>query len=586
YVEPLGVIEQNNDMVRLREQEEVEIGEILLSISDALRAHTSEIKEIEATIARLDLIQSRARLSAEFHSVAPRITTGRGLRLQNARHPLLENSLRKSGRAPVPVSLEMDEGHQVLVISGPNAGGKTVVLKTVGLVIMMAQSGLHVPAEEAELPVFGQVFADIGDQQSIAANLSTFTAHIRNVSEMAEAVRPPALVLLDEVGTGTDPDEGAALAIAIVDYFKRSGATTLASTHYNRLKMWASENDDVLNASVEFDEATLSPTYRLITGVAGASAGLEIARRMSLPVEIIDEARTLLDPDLARASDYLKRLKALLDQQEANRAALEEERQATAEKYARLDLDFARRESERQTAFEAELSRGISEFSAESQRIIREINDRATAARIKKEAEARQAELRKSAGVKLRKAAAAARVDSPAAAQSSIEEEPGGLASEATPIQERDTVRVKALAKDGVVETISDGTYTVVVGSLRYRARREELLRVAGPEPPKRGRQTQLPEGVTANLKIDEGFNAELNVIGKTSDEAVDQIDKFLDDAYLAGVETVRIVHGHGKGALRRAVRELLTGHPHIESFQEAPANQGGAGATIANLRK
>jgi DNA mismatch repair protein MutS2 len=587
YVEPLGVIEQNNDMVRLREQEEVEIGEILLSISDAMRAHRVEIRAVDATIGRLDLIQARAGLSREFSCVEPGITSGRGLRLQDARHPLLESSLKQKGGAAVPISLEMDEDHHVLVISGPNAGGKTVALKTVGLIALMAQSGLHVPASEAELPVFGQIFADIGDQQSIAANLSTFTAHIRNVSEMAEAVRPPALVLLDEVGTGTDPDEGAALAVAIVDYFRRSGATTLASTHYNRLKVWASENPEVLNASVEFDEATLSPTYRLMTGVAGASAGLEIARRMSLPAEIIDEAKGLLDPDLARASEYLKRLKALVDQQEANTAALEEERQATAQKYALLDLDFARRESERQTAFEAELARVITEFSAESQQIIRQINDRAIAARIKKEAEARQADLRRSAGIKLRKAAAASPADSQSSDRATpIVEEAGSLAADAVPIQERDNVRVRSLDKEGIVESVSDGIYTVVVGALRYRARREELERTRAGKPLKTGRSRPLPEGVTASLKVDEGFNAEVNVIGQTSDEAIDRIDKFLDEAYLAGAETVRIVHGHGKGTLRRAVRELLTGHPHIESFQEASSNQGGAGATVAVLKK
>jgi DNA mismatch repair protein MutS2 len=587
YVEPLAVIEQNNDMVRLREQEEVEIGEILLAISDALRAHTAEIKAIEAAVARLDLIQARAGLGRELKCVEPAITTGRSLRLKDARHPLLQHSLKQTGKAAVPISLEMDQDHHVLVISGPNAGGKTVVLKTVGLLSLMAQSGLHVPAAEAELPVFGQIFADIGDQQSIAANLSTFTAHIRNLSEIAEAVRLPALVLLDEVGTGTDPDEGAALAVAILDYFKRSGATTLASTHYNRLKVWASENSEVLNASVEFDEATLSPTYRLITGVAGASAGLEIARRMSLPAEIIAEARTLLDPDLARASEYLKRLKALLDEQEANRLALEDERQATADKYARLDLEFVQREAARQTTFEAELSRVIAEFSAESQQIVKQIGDRATAARIKREAEARQSELRRSAGVRLRKAAAASPIAPPAGnRESAIVEEPTSLTVDTTPVHERDTVRVRSLGKEGVVESISEEAYTVLVGSLRYRAKREELERIGGAEPRKPGRQKTLPEGVTASLKIDEGFTSEINVIGHASDEAVDRIDKFLDEAYLAGAETVRIVHGHGKGTLRRAVRELLTGHPHIETFQEAPGNQGGAGATVAHLKK
>jgi DNA mismatch repair protein MutS2 len=308
---------------------------------------------------------------------------------------------------------------------------------------------------------------------------------------------------------------------------------------------------------------------------------------MNLPLDIIEEARTLLDPDLASASQYLKRLKSLVDEQEANRVALEEERQATAEKYARLDLDFANRESERQSLFEAELSRVISEFTAESQQMIKQIGDRVTAARLKKEADARQAELRRSGGVKLRKAAMASPASSGAAGGDTfIVEEPSRLIDDTAVIEERDTVRVRALGKEGVVESISDGTYTVVVGSLRYRAKREELERVSAAETSKSAPHTRLPQGVTASLKIDHGFSAEVNVIGQTSDEAVDRIDKFLDEAFLAGADTVRIVHGHGKGTLRRAVRELLSGHPHIETFQEAPGNQGGAGATIAHLKK
>jgi DNA mismatch repair protein MutS2 len=455
-------------------------------------------------------------------------------------------------------------------------------VKTVGLIALMAQMGLHVPASEAALPVFHQVLADIGDQQSIAANLSTFTAHMRNISEIAAVVSPPALVLLDEVGTGTDPDEGAALGLSIVDYFRRAGAMIIATTHYNPIKVWASQNEDVLNASVEFDEQTLRPTYRLLTGVAGASSGIEIARRMNLPEEIIDEATELLSREHHQASDYLKQLKSLVDEQEALRRALEEERQATAEKYARLDIEFAKREADRRVQFEAELSRIISEFKTESEQAIQSVKDRITAARLKKEAETRAAELRRSAGVRLKKSAVAqstaGKTETAAPSESFVEE--------IIEIRERDRVLVKTLGKEGVVESISDGTYTVLIGSLRFRARRNELQLVKSAAPATSKRVADLPRGVSATLDVDKGFNSEINIIGATVDEATDRVDKFLDEAFMAGVERARIVHGHGKGALRRAVAELLSGHPHVESFHLAPANEGGQGATIVEMKK
>jgi DNA mismatch repair protein MutS2 len=277
--------------------------------------------------------------------------------------------------------------------------------------------------------VFKQVLADIGDQQSIAANLSTFTGHMKNIAEMARLVSRaaredgralPALILIDEVGTGTDPDEGAALGIAIVDYFRRAGATTIATTHYNPLKVWASRTEGVLNASVEFDERTLRPTYRLIVGVAGASSGVEIARRMEVPEEVLAEAGSHLSIEHSQASEYLKQLKSLVDEQAALRLALEEERQATAEKYARLDLDFARRESERRTQFEHELATVVREFSEESGRLIDSIKDRANATRLRKDTDARAADLRRSAAVRIKKHAAAAPVTSAALDAASV----------------------------------------------------------------------------------------------------------------------------------------------------------------------
>jgi DNA mismatch repair protein MutS2 len=595
FVEPLGVIEQNNDLVRLREQEEIEIAQILLRISDTLRDHLIDIEQIVNSITEIDFAAAKARLSAEFNGFRPVMNDEQRLYLKDARHPLLEYNLRSTGGKIVPISLEMDDAHQTMVISGPNAGGKTVVLKTVGLIALMAQMGLHVPANDAALPVFGLVLADIGDQQSIVANLSTFTAHMKNIADMATRVVPPALILIDEAGTGTDPDEGAALGVAIVDYFRHKGAMTIATTHYNPLKVWASQNDDVLNASVEFDERTLRPTYRLLVGVAGASAGIEIAKRMNVPEQITDDANALLDPLHKQAGEYLKQLKSLVDEQVSLRAALEEERQVTAEKFARLDIEFTRRETERRNQFENELARVIREFNDESAQLLNTVKDKVAAARLKKEAETRTAELRRSAGMRLRKQEASAPVSLPppigarqtdARGAAATASPASALLEEITEIREGDRVQIKAFDREGVVETINDGVYTVMAGSLRFRLKRDELHLVRSAEPPASKHALLLPRGVSASVDVDENFTSELNVIGTTVDEATDRVDKYLDDAFLAGVDSIRIVHGHGKGALKRAIGALLKGHPHVERFSEAPANQGGGGATIVTLRK
>lgn len=569
FIEPLSVIDQNNEMVRLREQEQIEIAKILTGLTELLRANLPGIEAAREAISEVDLLQAKAKLALEFRSARPQLSEDGLLRLKGARHLLLENALR-GRRQVVPISFEMDPQHRVMIISGPNAGGKTVALKTIGLAALMAQMGMYVPADEAALPVFDQIFADIGDQQSIAADLSTFTAHMKNISEMAARVGPTALVLLDEVGTGTDPDQGAALAVAIVDYFRRAGATTIATTHYNELKMWASRTEGVLNASVEFDERTLRPTYRLIVGVAGSSFGLEIADRMGVPSEITAQARSLLDPSHSLASDYLKRLKALIDEQEALLAALEEERRATAEKYSKLEAEFARKEAQRQAEFNRELNRVIEEFRSESERLIGSLSDKVAQARLRKEAAARASEL-------ARKAARLVKAGQPS------EGEKLAATIESRQIRERDRVLVKPLGREGTVESISGDVFTVLIGSLRFRAARQELELIESAEPAVR---FQLPEGMSADITINEDFSSELNVIGMAADEAVARVDKFLDEAFLAGADSVRIVHGHGKGALRRAISELLAGHPHVKAFHQAPPNQGGSGVTLVELQR
>ena len=585
YVEPMTVIDQNNDLVRLHEQEELEIANILSAITAVFRKNLDVVIGVLKAVAELDAAQARALIAIEFQCSPPRISDNGGYILSDARHILLERELRKTGGRPVPISLELDARRGALVISGPNAGGKTVALKTAGLISLMAQMGFYVPAREAVLPVFGQIFADIGDQQSIAANLSTFTAHMRNIAEMTAELHPPALILLDEVGAGTDPDEGAALAIAVIDAFLRAGAVTLASTHYPRLKMWASETDGVRSASVEFDEQALRPTYRLLLDVAGASSGIEIARRMNVPLEILNAARELVDPDHAAAREYLKRLKETLDERERISAALEDERKAVAEKYAGFEREYAKREEIRRAEFETALKRVVGEFQRESDRSILELKDRVESARARRVADNLAAGLRRKA-VRLQQSSVAASAENAvgarfitpnnnAAAQTFPETnaeniEPGGV------------VLVRSLNREGVADSVQDDICVVVFGALKYHAELNDVEIIKDRKKPVVPLEARAGATVSPD---DEEFASELNVIGLNADEALDRVDRFLDQAYLAGGESVRIVHGHGKGILRGAIARFLEHHPQAAGFAQAPREKGGSGATIVTLK-
>ena len=605
FVEPLETIESNNELQALRETEEREVARILFTLTEELRAELYAIQLAAGAVAELDFVNAKAALASHLRAVEPLIDEENALELVEARHPLLEENLREQGLEVVPVSLRLDVSKPVMVISGANAGGKTVVLKTAGLLSLMALSGLHVPAREARVPAYASVLADIGDRQSLAANLSTFTSHVSNIRRMVELCRAPALVLLDEVGTGTDPEEGSALGVAVVDHFRREcGAHVIATTHYSGLKMYASNEEAVQNASVEFDEKTLQPTYRLLVGVAGSSAGLEIARRFRLPEEIIEAARARVDERTLAADAYLRRIQREAEEAENLRRALEEERRAVAERYNALDAEAQRRERERQTEFARQLERAVADFERQSRELYSKIEDRAQRVRVEREAERRAAELRREA----QKARAEAR---PPSTQRTGE--PGSPrvvkgsrdtdARTATPssdapqrdIAAGDEVRLKTLGMTGTVERVSDGEAEVRVKNLRFREKVSNLELVnAAPKKQKEedntlaGRLRRMQErGTEVKLKSSrEGVDAELNLIGQTTDEARDEVDRFLDEAYLQGHSHVRIIHGHGTGALRRAVAELLRTHPHVARFDLAPDNQGGAGATVVELKQ
>ncbi len=576
YIEPLDTIDQNNELAALREREEAEIRAILAAITDGLRAQGDSVARLVEGLGRLDFCAAKAHLAREFDCVAPELTEDGALALDSARHPLLEYNLRGSGRSVVPMSAELAPDRRVLVISGPNAGGKTVVLKTTGLLSLMAQSGLHVPARAARLPVLDDVLVDIGDHQSLAANLSTFSAHVRNIASIIETLPRRSLVLLDEIGTGTDPDEGAAIAIAVLERLRGAGAYVIATTHYNRLKMYASRTDGVGNAAVEFDEKTLEPTYRLLVGHAGSSSGIEIARRLGLQDGVVEAARGLMSETDREAADYLRQLKVATDEANSLRVALDEEREAVAKRYTELDLDFQRRERDRAAEVARMLEQSVKDFEAEAKRLVANATDKTEQARLRKAAEAGAARMRGEAKARVAQL-------KPRAAQAAATEKERP-APALGPVEPGVDVYIPKMDQRGTVESVSGDRLEVRLGLLKLKVRLDEVERVA---PSSEGSSaTRLPSNVRVDLVDDEMVPNELNIIGRHTDEATDILDKFLDEAFLGSLTQVRVIHGFGTGALKRAVAEVLSRHPHVASFGPAPSSQGGGGATVVELRR
>jgi DNA mismatch repair protein MutS2 len=597
FVEPLETIEANNELQSLHESEAREIARILFGLSEELRAQLPGIELAAQAVAELDFINARAIFHQNFNCVIPDIQAdvapyGSGeLELFEARHPLLEENLRASGGSVVPVSFALSGEKNAMVISGANAGGKTVVLKTTGLLALMALSGISVPANSARIPFYSSVLADIGDHQSLAANLSTFTSHVANIARMLELCEAPALVLLDEVGTGTDPEEGSALGVAVVDHFRRGcGAHVIATTHYNGLKMYAGNEEGVVNASVEFDDKTLRPTYRLLVGVAGASSGLEIARRFGVPAPIVDDAiRSVKDSSL-QASEYLRRIKREAEEAEALRVALEEERAAVAEKFAALDKEAAKQERERQLTFDQSVQRTFAEIEKRAGELVAKIEDRTERVRLERDAQRQIAEMKRTAQREVRIVRERQPVQTDRVDPERVAETPEYVPAAPREIVVGDNVKLRSFGSVGIVDQIKDGMAEVRVKSLRFRERLENLELVQSTAPkPQQGKLEKLRRSAEAEVHLgaaEDKAQSELNVIGQTTDEAVDAVDKFLDEASLASLSKVRIIHGHGTGALRRAIGALLDGHPHVSRFLPAPPDQGGAGATLVELRQ
>ncbi|MBI2149594.1 MAG: endonuclease MutS2 [Acidobacteria bacterium] len=562
FMEPLAAVEMNNELVRLQDEERAEVLRILAELTDLIQGSAAQIEFARSHSAYIELVFAKARLGRDFDCVRPSFARGPLLSLIKARHPLLEDNLRRENASVAPVSLDMDANRRVLVISGPNAGGKTVVLKTIGLLALMAQSGMPVPAEEATLPVFDRVFADIGDQQSITNHLSTFSAHVLAIKSMIESVTPRSLVLLDEIGGSTEPGEGAALARAVLEQFRETGVLTVATTHYNRLKLYAETTPGVANAAMEFNEITLEPTYRLIHGLAGASSGLKIAERLQLPKQVLESAAGFLDTVDVEAAHYVEELRRRISDLDTEKARLEGERRAfEASKQKELEQLTAQHKQE------------IARVEKKLERIVQEMADRAS-----RELESARGESVRKYQKKLLNAKAQAAREL-GREREKVEPSGGGPAPRqpraAAPGQ---TVRVISLAVTGAVMSVKDGEAEVLVGNMKLRRPLADLEVVEKPT-------VALPKGVHLTVTSKPIENTELNLVGRTVDEAVEMADKFLDDAFLAQMSEVRIVHGMGTGALRQAISELLAHHPHVRGFESAPHAKGGRGVTIVTLR-
>jgi DNA mismatch repair protein MutS2 len=486
----------------------------------------------------------------------------------------------------VPSSFALNSTKPVMIISGANAGGKTVVLKTAGLLSLMAISGLPVPAMEARVPFFRSVLADIGDHQSLSANLSTFSSHMSNIAEMMRECASPALVLLDEAGTGTDPEEGSALGVAIVDHFRRNcHAQVIASTHYRGLKMYAANDPDVINASVEFDEKTLQPTYRLLLGLAGASSGIEIANRFGIKDDVISHARENLDVSAQEAEAYLQKLQTETTQAEDLRKALEEEREVVAMRYANLDIEFGKKEKARQKEFEQELARAVDDFDRQSKAFVQTLEDKALKNKLEKERQARKAELNRAVIAKISTAETQRRGGSEKSSPP-YEGEVAAASADGVVLSVGSKV-ITSFGNIGTVEKMEKEVAEVLVGGMRLR---EKIVNLQLAAEDQSNVQSPRSKGKRAQTTLDLGretldSSAELNLIGKTTAEAEYELDRFIDEAYMASLPRVRIIHGFGTGALKNFVHHFLKDHDLIERYAFASPDQGGQGATVAELK-
>src|SRR6184192_3510381 len=585
FLEPFETVEANNQLVQLADDEAAEIPRILRELTGQLQIIHRPLRLAAETIAELDGVFARARFARDFDAAMPEFSATNELRLQGARHPGLEDKLRKENRSIVPMTLTLGGEERVLVISGPNTGGKTVVLKTTGIAACSDRAAIPVVFSTTVLPLFDRVLVDIGDEQSIAADLSTFSAHMLNLKTMLEAATPNALVLVDEMGTGTAPEEGAALAVALLDEFRAKHCIVLATTHHDRLKTYASTTPGVLNAAVEFDDVNLRPTYRLMVGVPGGSSGIAIAKRLGIATGIIARARSLLTPESREAADliaYLHRSRDELDRMQRQMAA---ERHALEEDRKKLRTEWLERQHKRIKELEAQFAEMHKRFDENVARVVEAVKERELRAQVEKMARRKMQDVRGEAREELN-----------AAVVQTISESQADLGANAASLetvsldrlQPGTKIRVRGFSKPVVLRRLEGSSAEIEAGPLRMKVALGEITGIEGaaPVPKSTSPAAKLQSVTVTSQRGDAGVSDEINVIGMTVEEATDRLDKFLDDAALAHKARIRIIHGHGTGALRKGIGEFLASHPLVEKHSFETEEHGGQEITIVALQR
>lgn len=573
FIEPQGVVELNNKLRELEVEEQLEIARILAELSSRVAEHYREIRSNLELLTKLDFIMAKGKLSCKMHASEPKIDADGELRLISARHPLIEY------KKAVPVDIRIGGDYRTLIITGPNTGGKTVSLKTAGLLVMMAQSGLHIPASHAStLPIFGEVFADIGDEQSIEQSLSTFSSHMKNIVSIIDKASYDSLVLVDELGAGTDPTEGAALAIAILERFYDSGALTMATTHYNELKKYALATSGVENAAMEFDVETLTPTYRLLIGVPGKSNAFEISKKLGLSESVIE-----------RASEHIKH--GDMEFENVISSIEDDKRKAAAD---RLDAESMRAEIEERLKKLEEKEKAISEkradIIAEAKREARELL-RETKSAVKDV----QKDLRR-----LQKSGAHTNLNTGALEKSRRKiNEAEDLVSEivvkqvnsepvsADTLKIGDRVKLLTIGQNGAILSLPDekGNLMINIGALKVKARLQDLMLINEGKDRKPQAKSSSKYGSLLRSKSS-SVSASINVRGKNLEDALADVEKYLDDVYMAGLDMVSIIHGRGGGILKDGIRQMLKRKKYVDSYGAASYNDGGEGVTIVRMKK
>ena len=572
FVEPMGVVQANNEYVELEAKEQKEIERILAELSAEAAAHREDIQWDYDTLVHLDLIFARGELSYKMDGVRPEIRRDGAIHLRKARHPLLDP------KTAVPIDLELGEAFDTLVITGPNTGGKTVSLKTLGLLTLMTQCGLHIPAaDRSAVAVYDRVLADIGDEQSIEQSLSTFSAHMTNIVGILKEADGKSLILFDELGAGTDPVEGAALAIAVIQHVRSAGAKIAATTHYAELKTFAMTTAGVENASCEFNVETLSPTYRLLIGIPGKSNAFAISRRLGLPEEVIEAAQTQMSGDSVRFEDVLTQL-------EAKRQALEK-RDAESDRLFRQREEDARKAREFREQMERAKENARSRGEAEAKRILRDAKAAADQT-FNELAELRRRQAAADSAQNINDAQAAIRAGlHQAEDRLRLEKDrPEPIPKPSRPIQKGDLVEFPGVRQPAEVISVGkDGTLQLKAGVLKMKAKAEEVRLIEDDERAARKPKTPVRSGGTRTLRA--AASRELDIRGMETLEAESVVEGFLSAAVMGKLETVTIIHGKGTGALRKAVHDILRRSKAVKSFRLGVYGEGESGVTVVTMR-